>query len=155
MYNSPLTTRLNVRKWHAYVQDQFVIADRVTLNLGLRADHATGNLEATTLGGGRWDPLQQIPEQTGVVDITNVAPRFGVVWDVTGDHKNTFKASAGRFYDSIAGSDIESVSPAVLGTDSTIGSISMATWFISRARRRCCGLTTVRTRRSCRGSIRT
>ena len=82
---------------------------------GARADHATGNLEATTLGGGRWDPLQQIPEQTGVVDITNVAPRFGVVWDVTGDHKNTFKASAGRFYDSIAGSDIESVSPAVLG----------------------------------------
>ena len=29
LYNSPLTTRLNVRKWHAYVQDQFVIADRV------------------------------------------------------------------------------------------------------------------------------
>ena len=61
-------------------------------------------------------PVQQIAEQTGIIDITNVAPRFGAVWDITGDHKNTFKASAGRFHHSrIAGSDIESVSPAVLG----------------------------------------
>ena len=115
LYNGPVTTRLEMQKWHAYVQDQWVVRNRLTLNLGIRADHATGNLPETTIGGGRWDPLETVAEQNGVLEITNFSPRFGAVWDVQGDHKTTVKASAGRFYDQLAGSDIDSISPARLG----------------------------------------
>lgn len=114
LYNGPVTTRLEMEKWHAYVQDQWVLRDRLTVNLGVRADHATGNLPETTIGGGRWDPVQTVPAQNGVLEITNFSPRFGAVWDVQGDHKTTMKASAGRFYDQLAGSDIDSISPARL-----------------------------------------
>ena len=115
LYNGPVTTRLQMDKWHFYVQDQWVVADRVTLNLGVRGDHSVGNLPATTIGGGRWDPLVDVPEQSGIISITNFAPRFGAVWDLRGDHKTTIKGSAGRFYDALAGSDIDAVTPAALG----------------------------------------
>ena len=56
-----------------------------------------------------------MPEQSGIISITNFAPRFGAVWDLRGDHKTTIKGSAGRFYDALAGSDIDAVTPAALG----------------------------------------
>jgi hypothetical protein len=116
LYNSPARQNFGMRKWNAYLQDQFVIQERVTLNLGVRVDHSTGNIEESPQGGGRWQPQVVVfPKQEGVIDITTVSPRFGFVWDVRGDHKTTLKGTAGRFYHQLGVAYLQPAHPVGLG----------------------------------------
>ncbi|MGH9324419.1 MAG: TonB-dependent receptor, partial [Vicinamibacteria bacterium] len=98
LYNSPARLDYENTMWTFYAQDQWVVRDRLTFNLGFRVDHTTADVLESQSGGGRWDPLRVFPATPGLIDTTNVAPRFGMVWDVTSDHRTAIKASAGRFY---------------------------------------------------------
>lgn len=116
LYNSPRLQRFENRKWAFYVQDQWVVGERVTLNLGVRVDHVTGNLPESEGGGGRWEPeVKTFARQDGLIAITDVAPRFGIVWDVTGDHQTIIKGSAGRYYNQLNTGYVGIASPAGLG----------------------------------------
>jgi outer membrane receptor protein involved in Fe transport len=99
IYNTP-NTALNYNDSQAlYVQDQWSLGTKITLNLGLRYDHYS-------LG---WPEQSYTPEQSAffspvstsantVVSWHSVAPRIGVAWDVTGAGKTVVKAFAGRFF---------------------------------------------------------
>lgn len=87
--NAP-TSELNASPEHkittAYLQDRFNVSDRLTISAGVR-----------------WD-RQQIIDASGVVQIDlkeDYAPRLGVVFDPTGDHKSKLYGSYGRFYEQI------------------------------------------------------
>jgi hypothetical protein len=114
LYNSPLVQHLEDRGVNAYAQDQWVL-DRVTLNLGVRFEHMTGNLPESTGGPGQYEPVVVSPAQNGVINLSTVSPRIGGVWDVKGDHKTTVKASGGRFYNQLNTSYVLIASPAGIG----------------------------------------
>jgi hypothetical protein len=104
----------------AYVQDDWKIFPRLTLNLGLRweglsAAHEEDNLLSNFagLGDGEPGPIHVIhPADTpnvgtlGVSDCTlvncfddnNFAPRFGFAWDVMGNHKTVLRGGYGIYY---------------------------------------------------------
>ena len=84
-----------------FVQDDWKVSPRVTLNLGMRYD-----LEEL-VNNCCWDksrtykilkdighPYGKLPE----TDKNNVAPRLGVAWDVNGDGRNVLRSSFGMFY---------------------------------------------------------
>lgn len=101
LYNTPRTPRTNVTALGAYIQDEWTIRDRVTLNLGLRFESTEGWQPAQESGGGRWFELEQFDEQRDQIKWFNVAPRFGFVWDVTGDKRTSVKLSVGRYYNTL------------------------------------------------------
>lgn len=68
-----------------FIQDDWTIADLVTLNIGVRMDREVLLNNA--------DPPETI------IDQWMPAPRFGGVWDVTGDNKTKLSVNAGRYYD--------------------------------------------------------
>ena len=90
-----------------FVQDDFAVADRLTLNLGVRYEFITEPKEAqdrvahmktvldpaTTPGY----PLFENPSYK------NVAPRVGFAWDVFGDSRTSLRGGAGYFYEPILG----------------------------------------------------
>jgi outer membrane receptor protein involved in Fe transport len=84
----------------AFIQDDYKVSPRVTLNLGLRYEYYTNTV------GENSQVLNAISSVPGVItfgkpktDKNNFGPRFGVAWDPTGSGKWAIRAGAGIAYD--------------------------------------------------------
>jgi outer membrane receptor protein involved in Fe transport len=107
-------------QYAAFLQDEFRLSPRLTLNLGLRYELARPFFEKddklntfragqqstrfpTAPAGLLYPGDPGIPRGTYDPDKNNFAPRLGVVWDPTGSGKTSVRAAWGIFYDLIAG----------------------------------------------------
>jgi hypothetical protein len=73
------------RRESLFLQDSWKVNDRLTLNPGVRLDRVAG----------------RHPDGDDVYTNTNIAPRFGFAFDVTGDHKTVIKGSYSQYYEGI------------------------------------------------------
>jgi hypothetical protein len=91
----------------AFLQDDWRIVPRVTLNLGVRYEYSTPPSEAHNLLGS-FDPTfglvqvgfgaHHIPSMYNG-DHTNFSPRVGIAWDVTGKGTTIVRAGGSLIYD--------------------------------------------------------
>jgi outer membrane receptor protein involved in Fe transport len=99
---------LNVRESNsigAFIDDQWVISDRITLNLGLRYDNMEANYGEGKVYEYFDDPsdannptVLRTTEGYDVYDFKTWSPRLGIAWTLTGDGKTVLRASLGRYY---------------------------------------------------------
>ena len=110
-YNDP---RLRIGRFRAlalFAQDQWT-TDRVTVNLGVRADLLNGWVPAgivpdtVYVPGFSFDRIDDVPRWR------DINPRVGVAWDVTGDGKTAVKTAFGRYVKSEATGIAKANSPA-------------------------------------------
>jgi hypothetical protein len=98
----------NISQWlyAGYVQDDWRIAKRVTLNLGLRYELQGVPTEANNLFGN-WEPsvgFEQVGKNISSIynrDNKNFSPRLGVAWDVTGKGTTIVRLGGSMVYDVI------------------------------------------------------
>jgi hypothetical protein len=87
-----------------FVQDDWRIAKRLTLNIGLRYEFQGVPTDAHDQLGN-FEPsvgLEQVGKNIPSLykhDATNFAPRFGLAWDVKGDGKTVVRGGASIVYD--------------------------------------------------------
>jgi outer membrane receptor protein involved in Fe transport len=111
MYNrqyfvNPWLTVRKADSMGAFVDDQWVVSDRITLNLGLRYDSMSAKYgdglvyEMPTSPDDINNPtVLRTREGTGdIYDFKTWSPRLGVAWTVTGDGKTVLRAHIGRYY---------------------------------------------------------
>ena len=109
-----------------YLQDDFRVHPRVTLNLGLRYDLQLPMRDpqdrlVTFVPGSQSTIVPTAPPgllfpgdagvQRGIVraDTNNFAPRVGVAWDPFGDGKTSVRSAFGVFYGAISGNALNQV----------------------------------------------
>jgi hypothetical protein len=106
------SANIPLKQYATYVQDDWRIADRVTLNLGLRYDLIKGyqfdqskNPNFVKLqNAGKAGQLAGIKGlenfgQDPKDDTNNIQPRIGLAWDVRGNGKDVFRAGWGIYMD--------------------------------------------------------
>jgi hypothetical protein len=120
--DAPVTAYWNSWYGAAFLQDDFRVNGRVTLNLGLRWDVQTPGTDPlnrfTTYVPGQKstvNPAAPVGQlfygdpgiERGVIKTAwnHVSPRVGIVWDPAGDGRTSIRAAAGMFYGSISGNE--------------------------------------------------
>jgi outer membrane receptor protein involved in Fe transport len=99
---------LNVRESNSiggFIDDQWVISDRVTVNLGLRYDNMTADYGQGAVYEFFDEPsdsnnptVLRTTQGYDVYDFKTWSPRVGIAWTLTGDGKTVLRAHAGRYY---------------------------------------------------------
>ena len=120
--DAPIRKLDNGAYYSLFVQDDFRIHPRVTLNLGLRYDLQQPLIDPQDrklayVPGRQSEIAPTAPEgllfpgdegvSRGIVawDKNNLAPRLGIAWDPRGDGRMSIRAGAGIFFGSITGNE--------------------------------------------------
>jgi hypothetical protein len=95
------TVSLNARNFAMFVQDDVKLAQRLTLNIGMRYEYygnpaGAANQERNSVSSLPGSPLVFHTPKT---DKNNFAPRLGFAWDILGDGKWALRGGFGMAYD--------------------------------------------------------
>lgn len=96
LYNSPITSDNNLNTQTLFARDNWLINDRLTLSLGIRAERYDSFLPAQSKEAGPFSPAQSF-EALDVYDWRSFAPRAAVSYALTADKRTVVKATFGRF----------------------------------------------------------
>jgi outer membrane receptor protein involved in Fe transport len=105
-HSNPFLTVRNADSTAGFVDDTWVLGDRVTLNLGLRYDRmaagygggAVYELPETPAGFNNPTILRTRESVPNIYDFKTWSPRLGVAWTMTGDGRTVLRAHLGRYY---------------------------------------------------------
>jgi hypothetical protein len=99
-YNFPVTPKNDLHSQSAYMTDSWRVAQRLTLNLGVRWDRYHNFLPEQTKQPGQFSAGATYA-YVDALKWTDVVPRVGATWDVNGNGKTVIKGFFGMFGDSM------------------------------------------------------
>ena len=98
VYNTPT---LATNRMHAdlgfYVQDSWRVTNRLTVSPGIRFEYLNSSIDAGSAPSGRFVPEREFPAQSDLPNWFDVAPRFGVVYDLMGDGRTAIKGTVNKY----------------------------------------------------------
>ena len=109
-YAAPSLRKVRTNDLGVFVQDQWTM-DRLTANLGVRFDRFSGNNPAQSLAATLFVPARDYAATGTVVSFTDVQPRVGLAYDVTGTGRTALKFAFGRYVETRLGGLVQDLNP--------------------------------------------
>jgi Carboxypeptidase regulatory-like domain len=102
VYNTPVESKENLNAdLGIYAQDTWTLS-RVTITPAVRFEHFNTSISAASVGAGRFVPARSFPEVLNYPNWNDVAPRFGMSWDIFGDGTTAVKGSVGKYMEAFS-----------------------------------------------------
>src|SRR5712691_7738104 len=99
-----------------YLQDSWTLK-RLTISPGLRWEYFNSAIQARAVEAGRFVPGRSFSEVPNVPNWKNLAPRFSMVYDLTGDAKTALKGSVNKYNRAYTTDFVNRYDPLVLQSD--------------------------------------
>jgi hypothetical protein len=97
VYNAPVHGQENLNAdVGIYVQDSWTL-NRVTITPGIRIEHFNTSISLESVGAGRFLPARTFPAVPDLPNWNDIAPRFGIAYDLFGNSKTALRASVGKY----------------------------------------------------------
>jgi hypothetical protein len=117
VYNTPTRLyNLMGADFGVYVQDSWTLK-RLTINPGLRYEYFNSSAQPKAVEAGRFVPARSFAEIPNLPNWRNLAPRFSMVYDLTGDAKTAVKGSINRYNRAFTTDFVNRYNPLVLQSD--------------------------------------
>lgn len=114
-FNTPVIATSYVHQLGIFAQDAWSIGSRLTLNLGMRWDRATGWIPEQTSPAGRWVGERTVARKD-VYDQSLAVWRAGAVYDVFGDGRTAIKGNYSRYGQQVGIGLVTNVHPFTLSS---------------------------------------
>ena len=108
LYNSPFVAKNNVNYQSGFIRDTLRIGERLTVNVGLRAERYHAFLPPQDKPAGPFSAAASY-DHVELYDWQAFAPRFGASYTVTADKKTVVKATYGQFNFALRASDSRTI----------------------------------------------
>ena len=97
VYNTPARTHefLNA-DLGVFAQDSWTL-NRMTVNAGVRFDYFNGAIKEQDVAGGRFAPARHFNEVRNLPNWFDIAPRFGVSYDLFGNARTAIKGTINKY----------------------------------------------------------
>ncbi|MBE3135705.1 MAG: TonB-dependent receptor, partial [Acidobacteria bacterium] len=96
LYNTPVRANTAIREFGFYVQDSWMIANRLTINAGVRYDYLGVSIPEQYSPAGTWVPERRF-DKIPVVTWQDVVPRLGASYDLLGTGRTVLKGSFSQY----------------------------------------------------------
>lgn len=96
-YATPEGRQTRGRNHGLYVQDQWTVMPRLTLNLGVRFDQYRAWTGENSLPAGPFVGARHFAETDDLVNLRDISPRVGFAYDLFGNGKTALKGFLGRY----------------------------------------------------------
>ncbi len=116
LLNTPVDSYPKGRQVGLYVQDRWMIANRVTINAGARYDHLHLYLPDQVAAAGTWVPERRVPGRD-VITWRSLVPRLGVAYDLTGNAHSVLKGSFSKYMGNEGVTLAETLNPIFMATN--------------------------------------
>ena len=105
----PFSYAAQIRNIGAFIDDSIRLGDRVTLNLGVRADHSNAFAPEQEELDDNAQPTGKTFPRADFFNWNSISPRLGLNWKVTGDGKTIVKTHWGRYHPQITTGEFANV----------------------------------------------
>jgi hypothetical protein len=97
VYNDPVHGQENLNAdVGIYLQDSWTL-NRLTITPGIRFEHFNTSISLESVGAGRFVPARTFPSVQNLPNWNDIAPRFGIAYDLFGNAKTALRASVGKY----------------------------------------------------------
>jgi hypothetical protein len=115
IFNLPYKQEQSWNEMGYFIQDSWLVGNRLTLNYGARFEYIHGRIPQQEKPAGIWTPAATFPEIDDVPNWFTIVPRLALIYDLFGSGRTAIKANVSQYTERIGSGYMRAINPTSRG----------------------------------------